>query len=340
MRFRIQGIDHRRAGSSTQDIPGTPARDAETKCIVWYLIEAPGFNIVDAISLSPNERILAGTPLLLDNTVYLWNLENDQLIKILDHAEELEYPAQPTFSADGKFLITSCEGYLYRWDVFAIVKEAGIPLDILDATPQPAPKLQGAPRIPPGFFDDALREANARIRLSQSHGPHVHLTSAPHQRTFDRFHSFWQHLKSQREPGHHTASRSHPLRWNQNLVSGILRRRDGSDIQLQEVEVPYTAGKPRNYHARKKKPIANSSRPSNIHTTQQPNGAAQSTPTSSPLPPPAATATATSSTIFAVAGTAGVTGTPSRPHIIGAGWRARFVGWLCCMPIQNTGGHH
>jgi len=29
-----------------------------------------------------------------------------------------------------------------------------------DATPRPAPKMKGTPQIPPGFFNDALREAN------------------------------------------------------------------------------------------------------------------------------------------------------------------------------------
>jgi len=34
------------------------------------------------------------------------------------------------------------------------------PLSQADATRRPAPKIKGAPKIPPGFFSDALREAN------------------------------------------------------------------------------------------------------------------------------------------------------------------------------------
>ncbi|KAG1796979.1 uncharacterized protein HD556DRAFT_264414 [Suillus plorans] len=130
---------------------------------------------------------------------------------------------------------TPLHGHIYMWDVSAILKEAGLP--------GTAPKLKGAPRIPPGFFDDALREANLRIRLSQSHGPHGHSIPVPRQRTLSRFPSFWRRSKSHGETGHHTRPRSHPLSWTRNLVSGILRRRDGSDMELREVEVPYTAGK-------------------------------------------------------------------------------------------------
>ncbi|KAG2135405.1 quinon protein alcohol dehydrogenase-like superfamily [Suillus bovinus] len=284
------------------------------------------------ISLSPNERILAGIPLALSNTAYLWNLsktaylwnlETDQLIKTLYHAEDSEYRAQPIFSADGKFLITSCEDYLYRWDLSAIVKEAGLPLEILDAPPQPAVKKKGASHIPPGFFDDDIRKANERIRLSQSHGPYRHPTPAPRQRALSRFSSLWRDSNSHRETDHHGRPQSHPLSWTRNL--GILRRRDASGIELQEVEVPYTAGKPRNYHARKKKPVASSSRASNTHTTQ---------PSSSSQPPPS---TAAASTLSAVTGTAGASGSP---HATDIGWCARFVGCICCASVQNADGHH
>ncbi|KAG2344607.1 hypothetical protein BDR05DRAFT_947296 [Suillus weaverae] len=192
--------------------------------------------------------------------------------------------------------------------------------------------MKGAPRIPPGFFNDAIREANLRTRPSQSHGPHNCPSPAPRQRALGPLSSFWRRSKSHGATERNTKSPSRPLSWTRNLVSSLLRRRDGSDIQLREVEVPYTAGKPRNYHARKKKPAASSSRPPNTHTTQQPNAATQSTPPSSQQPPP----TTAASTPSAVVGTAGTTGTVSRPHITGGGWRARFVGWLCCMPVQNT----
>ncbi|KAG2343883.1 hypothetical protein BDR05DRAFT_947964 [Suillus weaverae] len=281
------------------------------------------------ILLSPNERILAS-----HNTyaAQLWNLETNLPIGTpLCHEDWVN-----SFSADGKFLVTRCDDdddFLYTWDVCAIVKEAGLPSDIADATPRPAPKMKGAPRIPPGFFDDALREANLRIRLSQSHGPHNCPTPPPLQRTLNPFSSFWHRSNSHRTTEPDTQLRSRALSWTRNLVSGILRKRDGSDIQLREVEVPYTAGKPRNYHARKKKPAASSSRPPNTHNTQQPRAHHHRHSNYLPL-------SATASTLLAVAGTAGTTGTISSPRITIAGWRARFVGWRCCMPVQHTNGQH
>ncbi|KAG1816730.1 uncharacterized protein BJ212DRAFT_1299487 [Suillus subaureus] len=121
-----------------------------------------------------------------------------------------------------------------------------------------------------------------------------------------------------------TQSRSHSLSWTRNLVSGILRKRDGSDIQSQEV--PYTAGKPRNYHARGK-PAVSSSRPLNSHTTQQPNAATQSTPPSSQQSPP----TATPPTLSAAASTLGIMEAPSRPNVTirDSGWRTRLMLWVC-----------
>ncbi|KAG1784060.1 hypothetical protein EV702DRAFT_31407 [Suillus placidus] len=128
----------------------------------------------------------------------------------------------------------------------------------------------------------------------------------------------------------------------QNLVSGMPRRRDGSDIQLREppiIEVPCTAGKPiGHYHARK--PSASSSRPLNTHLTEQPStlAATQSAPSSPQLTLP--TVAATASMRSAVAGTAGTTGTLPRPNITIAGWRARFMAWVCCMHIQHTEDQH
>ncbi|KAG2112913.1 hypothetical protein BD769DRAFT_1111018 [Suillus cothurnatus] len=194
--------------------------------------------------------------------------------------------------------------------------------------------MKGAPRISPGFFDDALREANLRIRLSQSHGLHNHPTPAPRQRTLGRFSFFWRRSKPHRTTERDTQFR--PFRWTGNL-SSLLRRGDGSDMQLRELEVPYTAGKPRNYHARKKR-AASLSRPPNTHTTQQPNGAAQGTPSSSQQSSTSSTTTASISS--AVTGAAGTTGTLSHPYINVTGWRVHFVGWLCCMTIQDTNGQH
>jgi hypothetical protein len=259
---------------------------------------------VDSISLSPNERILA-TRDFFAKTAQLWNLETDQLIGTpLHHENEVNCV---TFSADGKFLFTACnDDHIYTWDVSAIIKEAGLPSDIVDVTSRPAAKVKGTPKIPRGFFDDALREANLHTRLSQSHGPHDCPTPTP---TLSRFSSFWRPSKPHGATERNTQSRSRPFSWTRNLVSGILSRRDGSEIQLQEVEVPHTAGQPRNYHAGNKKQAASSSRTPITHATHQPSGAAQST------------------------------GIFSHPHITVAGWRARLVGWLCCMPVQNTNGH-
>ncbi|KIK41947.1 hypothetical protein CY34DRAFT_805454 [Suillus luteus UH-Slu-Lm8-n1] len=285
---------------------------------------------VDTISVSPSDRILASTS-YFNKTAQLWDLETNQPIGTPLHHQDRGRPA--TFSADGKSLVTSCQDdHIYTWDVSAIVKVAGLPSDIADVTPRPAPKMPGARRVPPGFFDDALREANLRIRPSQSHSPP---TPTPQQHTLSPFTSVWRRYKPHGAAEPATQSRSQPFSWTHNL-SGILRRRDRSDIQLREVEVPYTAGKPRNYHARKKKPAASSSRPPNTHTTQHPSRAAESTPSSSQLPPP----TNTTSTPSAIPGTTVATGTVSRPHITVAGWRACFVAWICCMPIQNADGHH
>ncbi|KAG2051100.1 WD40 repeat-like protein [Suillus hirtellus] len=296
--------------------------------VTWTVLDVRE-TVVDSfihrIFISPDGCFFA-TLSCATRKVQLWNVETNQPIGTPLHHEHRV--CSGSFSADGKSLFTSCQdGQIYLWDLSAIVKEAGL-ADTVDATPRPAPKMKGAPRIPPGFFDDALREANSRIRLSQSHGPHDHPTPVPRQRIFSRFPSFWHRSKSHGETEHHTQPLSHSLSWTRNLVSGMLRRRDGSDIELREVEVPCTAGKPRNYHARKK-PTASSSRPPGIHTTQKPNAS------SSKLPP-----TTTASTLFTVTSTAGSSGIPSRPHITIAGWRARFVGWICCMPIQNADGHH
>ncbi|KAG1859732.1 hypothetical protein F4604DRAFT_2037144 [Suillus subluteus] len=286
------------------------------------------------ISLSPiaiNERILASAS-RSDTTVQLYNLETNKPIRAPLHLED--YVTSATFSADGKFLVTSCrDGHIYTWDLSAIVNETDPLSDIADATPKPVPKMKGAAQIPPGFFDDALREANVcdlhllfnalidKYVISRAFF-YPNLTShitvplrTPRQRALSRFFSYLRRSKPYRETEPDTQSRSHSLSWTRNLVPGILRRRDGSDIQLREVKVPHTAGQPRNYHATGKK-AASSSRPSKIHSTQQPNTATQSTPPSSLQPP-----TATASTLPVVVGTPGTMGAP---HVAVAGWRAHL----------------
>jgi hypothetical protein len=284
------------------------------------------------ISLSPSDERIFASMSRSDFTVQLYNFETDQPIGTPLRHEN--YVQSGIFSADGKFLVTSCrDNHIYTWDLSAIVKEADLQSDIADGTPEPAPKMTGAAKIPPGFFDDALREANLHTRLSQSHGAHDHPTPTPRQRPLSRFFSFLRRSKPTRETESDTQSRSHYLNWTRNLVSGILRRRDGSDMQLRETEVPYTGPQPRNYHARVKK-AASSSRPSNIHTTQQLSATTQTTPPSSQQPP----LTAATSALSTPAGTPGTMGAPSRPHVIVAGWRARFVSWLCFVPVQTANG--
>lgn len=267
-----------------------------------------GHKRIKDFSLSVNERILASVS--SEKTARLWDLENDKLIEPPLYHEAMV--GCVVFSEDGKFVVAGCDdGRIYTWDVSAIIKKAG--LDNLlsdnvntvnksslnaDATRRRAPKIEGPRRIPQGFFDNS----------SPPRGPN---TAAPRQ--------------------------SHnPLSWAQNLISGMLRRRDGSNVRLPAiVEVPLTAGKPRNYHARKK-PSASSSQPTKPPTTQQQSGGAtQSNPSSSQQPPATATA---STTPPAVTSTTGVAGTRHDITIRQAGWRARFLLWVCCVPVQQAGG--
>ncbi|KAG2335625.1 hypothetical protein BDR05DRAFT_334100 [Suillus weaverae] len=82
----------------------------------------------------------------------------------------------------------------------------------------------------------------------------------------------------------------------------------------------------RNYHARKM-PATSLSQPSNFYTTHKHSAVIQSTPSLSQQPRPAAN-------------TPGTMGVPSRPQNTVAGWRARFVRWLNCVPIQHMDGQH
>ncbi|KAG1798373.1 quinon protein alcohol dehydrogenase-like superfamily [Suillus variegatus] len=271
-------------------------------------------NVVDTISISPNERILASTT-HLDKTVQLWNLETNEPIATQLHHEDPVNCA--TFSADGKLLVTGCDsGHIYTWNVSAIIKEADLPSDNADAT-RLAPKIKG--QIPQGFFDDF--KSSSRTRPSQSRGQHDCPTPAPRQRIFSHFSSFWRRSKSHMETERDTQPRSHPLSWARNV------------IESDTVEVPYTGAQPRSYHARKK-PAPGPSHPPNAHTMQQQTSVAtQSTPSSSQTPPPTAT-----STLSAVTAAPGTTGTISRPNVTirQAGWGIRFVLWATCASVEYT----
>ncbi|KIK41944.1 hypothetical protein CY34DRAFT_84403 [Suillus luteus UH-Slu-Lm8-n1] len=94
----------------------------------WTVVDLYQNFYVKSISLSPNyERILVSTSF---KTAQLWDLETNQPIGTpLLHQESVN---SATFSADGKFLVTSCiDNHIYTWDVSAIIKEAGIPSDIV-----------------------------------------------------------------------------------------------------------------------------------------------------------------------------------------------------------------
>lgn len=266
--------------------------------------------------LSPNERILASMPTADKSTIQLWNIQTHQPIGPPLHHEDEDEVSSAVFAADGNFLVTGCDsGHIYAWDISAILIKAGLndlqtvvkavnkPFIDVNATQRQAPKTGGVRRVPQGFFDDVP--------------PRVNSSTSPREST---------------EPGR---SPSHnPLSLVRNFISGMLRRRDRSAIRLLPVEVPLTAGKPRNYHARKK-PSASSSRPPKPPTTQQQNGGATQNILPSSQQPPATAST----TPPAVTGTLTAAGT-SHPDITikRAGWRARFLLWVCCVPIQNTGG--
>ncbi|KAG1728339.1 hypothetical protein EDB19DRAFT_1941282 [Suillus lakei] len=300
--------------------------DVETSVVVALVDLYRFFELVDQVNwyrevIKDKHIAGGGSKIIKFNTATCMSASSQPIGTPLHHSN---YVNSVTFSADGKFLVTSCnDNHIYIWDVSAIVKEPDLLPDNVDATPRLAPKITGVRRIPPGFFDDTLREANyLRIRQSQSNGPNNHPTPTPRQRTLTPFSSFWRHSKTHRATEPDPQPQSHSLSWTRSLVSHMLRRQNASDIQLREqpvVDVPYTAGKLRNYHARGK-PAASLSRLSNTHTMQQHPAFHSTLPSSQQLSPTAAALTPS-----AVSG-AGTAGTISRPHITGAGWHARFVG--------------
>ncbi|KAG0701014.1 WD40-repeat-containing domain protein [Suillus ampliporus] len=267
---------------------------------------------VNAISLSPNERILASVS--DDQTARLWNLETNQPIGPPLHHENIVQSA--VFSADGKFLVTGCfcDHYIYKWDVPAIIKKAGLDNLLCDNVVQNAAnklfidadvtrraRIENARRIPPGFFDDARDFSN-------------HRPASTRQQILGRLPSFW---RSRSNPhgaiDRNAQSRSGPLSWAQDCVSGTLRMRAAPNIQSRELPLSYHSliFTQRNYHARKKA-ATSSSRPPNTHVMQQPSGVTQGTSSSSPQSPAITTAAAS---LPAHSGTAMATGTPSHLDI-------------------------
>jgi len=103
------------------------ADESKIDTATWTVLDVRKTN-VSSISISPNGYILATTH-YSDKIAQLWNLETNQPIGTPLHHEDRVKCV--TFSADGKFL-TSCDYYhIYTWDVSAIVKEAGLPSDIV-----------------------------------------------------------------------------------------------------------------------------------------------------------------------------------------------------------------
>jgi WD40 repeat protein len=78
---------------------------------------------VNAITLSPNNRLLASTS--FDGTARIWNLDTNLPVRPpLQHKDEVYSAA---FSANGRVLVTGCsDKNAYAWDIHAILKQAGL----------------------------------------------------------------------------------------------------------------------------------------------------------------------------------------------------------------------
>jgi hypothetical protein len=106
------------------------------------------------------------------------------------------------------------------------------------------------------IYYSKLLQICCQLRIRPSHAPHDPPTLTPRQRILSPFASFWHRSKSHGATEPTTNSQSRPSSWTRNL-SGMLRRRDGSDIQLREVTVPCTAGKPvRFFQSRSSSPLS------------------------------------------------------------------------------------
>jgi WD40 repeat protein len=87
------------------------------------ILEGHTSTIVKAISLSPNNRLLASAS--YDKTARLWNLDTNLPVgPPLQHEQGLHSVA---LSPDAKVLFTACQSKnVYAWDIYAILKEAGL----------------------------------------------------------------------------------------------------------------------------------------------------------------------------------------------------------------------
>ncbi|KAG2744028.1 WD40 repeat-like protein, partial [Suillus brevipes Sb2] len=99
-------------------------------------------SIVYAISLSPNNRLLASAS--FDRTARLWNLDtNRQVGPSLQH-EHYDMNSA-AFSRNGKVLVTTCKNNAYAWDIHAILKDAGLE-ELLSIAPKEKAGIQRTPR--------------------------------------------------------------------------------------------------------------------------------------------------------------------------------------------------
>ncbi|KAG2344716.1 WD40 repeat-like protein [Suillus weaverae] len=274
-------------------------------------------HLVKALSLSPNDRILASAS--SDKTTRLWNIENNQPIgPPLLHENAVRSVA---FSPDGKLLATVCAGHhIYTWDVAAIVREAGYGRlltasapkvggkSILetDATQRRNQKFADAHRLPPGFFNDAHSSATRRPPPRHGHGSRTTPSSSPR--------TLLGRLSSLFPRSHHTTPR-------------VIEVPTVQDRKALYVSPP-----------RQKKQLLQGT-----HSQGQQQQQGHSHGQASSSRPPVTSATATSTTAAAAGATpASATATPSHPAatINNHSLWTRIVLCICCVSVDYTNGHH
>ncbi|KAG1743345.1 WD40-repeat-containing domain protein [Suillus paluster] len=292
------------------------------------ILEGHSYSVI-SISLFRNNCLLASAS--EDNTARLWNLDTNLPVgPPLPHKNHARCAA---FSVDGTRLVTgSDDGNAYVWDIYAILKEAGLEelLSIpdvpvgkssknTDATQRPA-QLKDARRLPPGFFDsvrDGIHSSatrNTHPRSSTGHALTLSSSSANPHTLFGRLLSLFRHSHS--NTGEATELQQRPAR---TLFSP--RGRHVVDISAVRDKRALVVA-PRRDQAK---------RPQQQQSKSQ--GRAQAS--SSQSQPVVASTSATSHTPDSSTTTPGPTGTQSRPVPL---W-ARFVLFLCCASPPHTNGH-
>lgn len=269
-------------------------------------------HLVKALSLSPNNRILASAS--SDKTTRLWNIETNQPIgPPLLHEDAVR---SASFSPDGKLLATVCDDHqICTWDVAAIVREAGFG-KLLTASPpkvgrklisetnttqRRSQKITGAHRLPPGFFNDSHVGPST---TPPRHGRGSRTTPSSSRTLLGRLSSFFPRF-------HHTTS--------------------------SVVEVPTVQDRKALYVSppRQKKQLLQGT-----YTQGQQQQQGQSHGQASSSHPPVTSATATSTTSAAAGATpASTTATPSRPATANnlSLW-TRIVLCICCVSVDYTNG--